>query len=130
MLVILCIVILLFGIMFYFLNPKKTRNKDLASLLINRATIAFMISALILGISILNLYYWSGSAGRSDFRQFIDIILGIPILIPFILGFGAGEGYGYLALAAELLILTWLIRLLIPQLWPDVIIEKFKKTQL
>ena len=129
MIVVISIAILIFGVMFYFLNPKKIRVNNLGSILINRSTIAFLITAIIVGISYLYVFYWSDSLPRSNFKELLDMILSLPMVIVFIAGYSAGGGSAFLAIAAEVIVLTLIIRLLIPKRWPAIIIERFKIRQ-
>lgn len=91
--------------------------------------IAFLLAVTILGLSYLYMFYWSYSLPKSDFKELLDMIVGIPSVIVFIAGYSAGFGLAFIAIAAELIVLTLILRLLIPKRWPAILVEKLKFKQ-
>lgn len=129
MIVVIAIALLIFGIMFYFLGPKKIRVTNFLSILINRSTIALLLALIILVFSFFYMFYWGYLPHESDFKTLLDSILGFPTLIVLIAGISVGGGLAFIALAAEVIVLTVIIRFLIPRRWPATLIAwlKFKR---
>lgn len=116
---IIFIALFIFGITIYFLGPKDFWGNGFLEIIVNRASISLLISIAVLGICFLNFFYFHDPFSGSSIRTYIDIILGIPMAIPFVFGFTEGEDSALIAMGVELLLMTVLIRLFIPKRWPE-----------
>ncbi|MBR9833587.1 hypothetical protein GYB57_15690 [bacterium] len=116
------------GLAIHFLGPKDFWKKDLWEIAISRTSISLLISTSILGLSFLNFFYISDPLSNSGIRTFIDIILGIPMAIPFIFGFSEGDEYAIAAMMVEIVFMTFIFRLFISKNWTERLREKIKKT--
>lgn len=117
MVFVLLISFSVFGLIVYFLDSKGFWDWDLLKILINRGTIALLLSAAILFGCYLYLLYLSEYLGDSTLEELLDLIISIPLFFPFVLGFTSGEEYGYFALGLELILMTLFLRLFISKRW-------------
>ncbi len=92
-------------------------TKDLLSIIINRTSIALLISTSFLGFCLyysmnFSIYNWMTASGL---KAAIDMFLSIPITIPLAFAYSGGDELAYFAFGIELLIMTIIVRLLIPK---------------
>ena len=101
--------------------------KDLLGVIINRTSIASLSSSTFLGFCLFYSMNLSDPLTKSGLKNFIDMIFGIPIAIPFLIGFSGGDAVGYIAFGIELIIMILIVRLLIPKRLITNIKERIKK---
>jgi len=123
---ILIIMLIILALMAYFFGPKDFWKNEPLDLLVTRTTITFTFLLLIFGISI------AFSAGMLPFPDsyvgmFIVFLFCIPLAIPFIIGYSEGEMLFYFAVIIQMLVLTVIIRVMIPIRWVEKIKKKIKK---
>ncbi|MFN2431039.1 MAG: hypothetical protein ABR574_13555 [Cryomorphaceae bacterium] len=127
MLIIIFTALLIFGFTIYFLGPKDFWDNGFLEIVVSRTSFSLLISIAVLGICFVNFFYFHDPFTESSIRTYIDILLGIPMAIPFLFGFTEGAAYAFIAMGVELLLLTVFIRLFIPKRWPENVKRKIKK---
>jgi hypothetical protein len=123
---ILIIMLIILALMAYFFGPKDFWKKEPLDVLVTRTTIAFTFLLVIFGISI------SLSEGMLPFPDsyvgmFIIFLFSIPLVIPGFIGYSGGEMLFYIAVVLQMLVLTVILRVMIPIRWVERIKKKFKK---
>ena len=129
-LIILLLVILpllILGILFFVLTDKIDRKSKLISMIVSKTIISGLISALILGLSLIYFFNFTNPISDSVLRKFIDTLFIIPTIIPFIFGYGGGELLAFIVFFIEFLILTMIIRFFISDKWIEKINQKYKR---
>jgi hypothetical protein len=128
MLILLITIFIVFGVLFYFLGPRKFEKMDLIPVLINRTTIALLITVLYFGACVFWFVNFRHSNEDSVLDLLLYIIFGLPLVFPFLLGFTEGEEYGFAAVGLEMLFVIFLIRLVVPIRWLNKIKEKLRRS--
>jgi hypothetical protein len=109
--------------MIYLLEPKKFGKRNILDILLNRTTLAFLISLLTIGFSVCYALFLSSPGSKSEFIIALDMLLGLPVTIPLIAGYGCGEALAFLAIGIEVIQLTIFLRLYIPR----IVFSRLKK---
>lgn len=124
MIIAFLIIITILGLAVYFLGPKDFFRKDLWEILISRTSFSLVLSVILLGLSFIKIFHFNSDSSHSAGKNIIDIILWVPMAIPFLLGFTESNELAIAAILVELILITLVIRLLIPKSW----IEKWRKS--
>ncbi len=95
--IIIITTIIIIGLMIFVFG-----TKDLLSIIINRTSIALLISTFFLGFC---LYYTMSFSNitASGLKVAIDMILSIPITIPLAFAYSGGDELAYFAFGIEIL---------------------------
>lgn len=118
---------LIAGIVIYFLEPKGSFKKKVIDLIINRTSFALLLSSLIIAFSYVYTTIRDPLA-KSALLTFLDVLFGIPMAIPFIMGYFEGGFYLPFILFIETFLITLILRSLIPGRWAVKLKRKINDT--
>lgn len=129
LLILVILPILILGILFIVLTDRKERISKLISMIVSKTIISGLISALILGLSLIYFFNFTNPISDSALRKFIDTLFIIPTIIPFIFAYAGGEALAFFVFLLEFLILTMIIRFFISDNWIEKINQQHKNKE-
>ena len=126
MIFILGIAVIVLAVTAHFLGPKEFWKKESIDLLMNRTTMAFLLTLSIVGLSLIYVSFYPFGILPLWFELILDMIFFIPFFIPYAIGYSEGELLFYTALMTEILIVTMIVRLMISKRWVEKMKQKMK----